>query len=804
MDILRAENINNNSCYKNIEKDNRIVSTNCYAENSIFSFEKSDKFNYPNNLNIFTSSNTSNSSTESLKEDLEKTRDEQGLIGKLWDGFKNLTGIGAGSNKAEAAIEQYENGEITYEEAQEKLENYKKGQETVVDVAGDIVSGIVAVGAFALAVPTGGTSLIAGLGLAAIAGAGTKIAVKAGDAIVGGRDYTGKDLLYDTATGAINGLFAPITNGIGACVTKTVGSKLGLTVVKEGTQEIIEQTAKQSIKSIITQQGVDVIGGTFAKRALATAAGMAVDGAIGGSTDNMIRAALDGEDLEGILEAGAEGAVGGLIMAPVIGGGFKVAGKLGKSINNKITTSSVFSDGMDTAFKQGETGDCALLSFINGAMKSDDAQDLIKKSITKSAFGDYHIKIGNQTVDIPVSSLTDDILSDTTGIKLFEAAYKKIGGSLDGEFAESVAKQFGLNPIHIASDSITDETLDKIAKEQGIILSLGTKIDADGNISTNGTNHYFSIQDVDTLGKKVNLTDPYDTSKLIELSYDDIKKFGISIDGGSIKETNLPNSARNTGDVNFKGKETKTYTSTCKDMSNSKAQKEMKRLIAAVANGEVKIEDLTDEQILDIWSWRLYDRPLENTPELQAAFIERFDKICNENLIDITPEEMLLRTIPESPELEYSKPFSIGKPDKTGKSWPAAAARVKMNDDGSIPEGVMARIIDDKYQYMLRNPGSELPDSTLYIIDPTDGQELTGFDWHKTGVTCDKLTGEKNGFGSSAFRKEVDSQGYSTEVNFSGNTQFAISEGSEIASIPCKLENGTIFYVNMIHITPKK
>lgn len=576
MDILRAENINS-SYYKNIEKDKNIARANCCAENSIFPFRESETFNYLNNSDVFMSSNISDSKTESLKEDLEKLRDDQGVIGKLWDGFKNLTGIGAGSNKAEAAAEQYENGEISYEEAQEKLENYKKGQETVVDITGDIVSGIIAVGAFALAVPTGGASLVAGLGIAAAAGAGTKIAVKAGDAIIAGRDYTGKDLLYDTATGATNGLFAPVTNGIGACITKTVGKKLGLTVVKEGTKEAIEQAAKQGIKSIITQQGVDVIGGTFLKRAAATAAGMAADGAVGGSTDNMLRAALNGEDAKGIIQAGVEGAIGGLIMAPVIGGGFKAAGKLGKSLNNKITTKSVFSNGMDTVFKQGETGDCALLSFINGAMKSDDAQDLIKKSITKSAFGDYHVKIGNQTIDIPASSLTDDILSDTTGVKLFEAAYKKMGGSIDGEFAENVAKQFGLNPVHIAADSITDETLDKIAKEQGTILSFGTKIDTDGRISTNGTNHYFTIQDVDTLGKKVTLSDPYDTSKLIELSYEDIKKFGISIDGGTVNKTDLLNSARNIGETSFKGNINSAQTSHEEDLVFEYIQKTSKK-----------------------------------------------------------------------------------------------------------------------------------------------------------------------------------------------------------------------------------
>ena len=556
---LNAENNN-----RNVSEINKTISDNSIFATNSLQYDLSVDNTNSINQNLFIpddeivdsfeyQTSDINANARELYDELEQTREDQGIIGKLWDGFKNLTGFGAGSNKAENAIKQYENGEISLEEAKEKLNGYQQGQETCVDVVGDIVSGIVAVGAFALAVPTGGTSLIAGLGLAAAAGAGSKIAVKAGDAIMGGREYSGKDLLYDSATGAVNGLFAPVTNGVGACVTKTVGKKLGLTVVKEGTKEAIEQGAKQGLKSIITQQGVDVIGGTFAKRALATASGMAIDGAIGGSTDNMIRAALDGEDAKGIFEAGVQGLAGGLIMSPVIGGGFKVAGKLGKNLNNKITTKALFKDGMNTTFKQGQTGDCALLSFLSGAMNNRETQDTIKKSITKSIGGDYHIRIGNQTIDIPKSALTDEMLSDTTGIKLFEAAYKKAGGSIDGEFADSVARQFGFNPVHITGDLITDETLDKIAKEQGTILSFGTKIDADGNVSLEGANHYFSIKNVDTNKKILTLSDPYDTSKTIELSYDDAKKFGISIDGGSIKETELPNSIRNAGDEVYKG-----------------------------------------------------------------------------------------------------------------------------------------------------------------------------------------------------------------------------------------------------------
>lgn len=591
---LNAENNN-----RNVSEINKTISDNSIFATNSLQYDLSVDNTNSINQNLFIpddeivdsfeyQTSDINANARELYDELEQTREDQGIIGKLWDGFKNLTGFGAGSNKAEDAIKQYENGEISLEEAKEKLNGYQQGQETCVDVVGDIVSGIVAVGAFALAIPTGGTSLIAGLGLAAAAGAGTKIAVKATDAVMGGREYTGKDLLYDAGTGSINGLFAPVTNGVGACVTKTVGKKLGLTVVKEGTKEAIEQGAKQGLKSIITQQGVDVIGGTFAKRALATASGMAIDGAIGGSTDNMVRAALDGEDLAGILQAGVEGAAGGLIMSPVIGGGFKVAGKLGKNLNNKITTKALFKDGMNTTFKQGQTGDCALLSFLSGAMNNRETQDTIKKSITKSIGGDYHIRIGNQTIDIPKSALTDEMLSDTTGIKLFEAAYKKAGGSIDGEFADSVARQFGFNPVHITSDSITDETLDKIAKEQGAILSLGAKVDSDGNIAKEGANHYFSIKNVDANKKTLTLSDPYDTSKTIELSYNDAKKFGISIDGGTKGETNLPNALRSADDISFAGK-TEELSETIEQYYQGKI------------NSAIKHSDIQGQQILCNW-----------------------------------------------------------------------------------------------------------------------------------------------------------------------------------------------------------
>ena len=66
--------------------------------------------------------NTYSTSIKSLQDELEKTKKEQGLIGKTWDRFKNLTHIGAGSDKVEQAIKDYRNGKVDEKTAKDKLE----------------------------------------------------------------------------------------------------------------------------------------------------------------------------------------------------------------------------------------------------------------------------------------------------------------------------------------------------------------------------------------------------------------------------------------------------------------------------------------------------------------------------------------------------------------------------------------------------------------------------------------------------------------------------------------------------------
>ena len=306
---------------------------------------------------------------------LQKAERENGFIGKAWGGFKNLTGIGDSSDKVREQqkrelklLNQFNSNtqrraevfkELTGQDYNEEnlakfitgdiklkselaLNGYKEGQDMASDITGDIVSGIAAVGIYTLAVAaapvTGGASIALGVAAAGTSGALIKTGVKFADAKSGGREYNsaGRDL----ATGAFSGVLAPVTGGMGGAVGKTVATKCGIEVLKQGTKEVITTTAGQGVKQGLKTAFVNATGysygGTIAKKALAYGAEMATDGALGGSIDTAFRTAYDGGDASEVLMASIEGGIGGLFLAPVIGGGMKLSGKAGHALGTNF------------------------------------------------------------------------------------------------------------------------------------------------------------------------------------------------------------------------------------------------------------------------------------------------------------------------------------------------------------------------------------------------------------------------------------------------------------------------------------
>ena len=323
------------------------------------------------------SSVSSKSETSTLRDEFNSVKEEQGLIGKAWDGIKNFFNMKTGSDNIEDTITKYENGEISEQEAKSALENYKNGQKMCVDVAADITSGIIAVGAAALAPVTGGASLL----VAAGAGAVSKTAIKASDALLAGREYELKDLGYDLITGSVNGAIAPLSNALGGAAGTGVAKACGLNVVNgaaktTGKGMIANLLARQGA-SYVAKEGTKLSAGVIGAKVLSYGADMAVDGALSGAADGFSRALGEGR-IDDIKDETLNGALGGLIAAPVIGGSMRLAFKSASSLGSKMFHSA------------GETlSDTASDGTARKITSSFDTDDLARQTIKEtSAFGE--------------------------------------------------------------------------------------------------------------------------------------------------------------------------------------------------------------------------------------------------------------------------------------------------------------------------------------------------------------------------------------------------------------------------------
>ena len=62
------------------------------------------------------------------------------MIERLYNGIKNLTGLGVGSKRVKEALAKVEAGELTDEEAKQTVDKYRKSQVNSAQGFGDVVS----------------------------------------------------------------------------------------------------------------------------------------------------------------------------------------------------------------------------------------------------------------------------------------------------------------------------------------------------------------------------------------------------------------------------------------------------------------------------------------------------------------------------------------------------------------------------------------------------------------------------------------------------------------------------------------
>jgi predicted unusual protein kinase regulating ubiquinone biosynthesis (AarF/ABC1/UbiB family) len=76
----------------------------------------------------------------SLKDEFISQKKKNGLVERLFDGFKNLVGLGTGSKKVQAKIAMAEKGQISGEEARNEITKYRDSQATSEQLFGDAMS----------------------------------------------------------------------------------------------------------------------------------------------------------------------------------------------------------------------------------------------------------------------------------------------------------------------------------------------------------------------------------------------------------------------------------------------------------------------------------------------------------------------------------------------------------------------------------------------------------------------------------------------------------------------------------------
>lgn len=76
----------------------------------------------------------------SVEDEFVHQHKKNGLIERLYNGIKNLTGLGIGSKKVKAELQKVESGEITEDHAKETIDKYRKSQINFAQGFGDLIS----------------------------------------------------------------------------------------------------------------------------------------------------------------------------------------------------------------------------------------------------------------------------------------------------------------------------------------------------------------------------------------------------------------------------------------------------------------------------------------------------------------------------------------------------------------------------------------------------------------------------------------------------------------------------------------
>lgn len=405
-----------------------------------------------NNNSIFVSDettvNTVSADAEVLKQQFDAVQEEQGILGKLWNGFKNLTGLGLCSNDVEAKIEQFQNGEITYEEALETIESYDVKQEGAVNIIANTVTGIATAG---IAVATGGAgALLMGATIGGATKAGLKTLDRATNDIQGDA-LDVKEIIKDGVTGAVDGAVSAATAGM------FKGAVAGQTV-----KEAVKQGAIQGAKA----------GG--------------ISGAATGATDYTINTIADGEEftVEGLLGTTAQNAVTGAVFGGLLGG---ITGGIQQSkLNNKSANPKLLEADTNTKSSTKPAADEPEIKADTNASTKPTADEPTVDTKSKSS---------TNTADAKTSSVEQD--GKAAASKKASSVDETSADSTSAKVDDSVSDEAVTQAANKAVKSVTPEQSSINGKKITIKTAAGKEIECE-----------LSIRELKHGSEKIEIIDP--------------------------------------------------------------------------------------------------------------------------------------------------------------------------------------------------------------------------------------------------------------------------------------------------------
>ena len=166
----------------------------------------------------------SNNSYYQLQLKLKEAKDKQGVLGKTWNEFKEITGLGQSYSDCEKMADKFKNGEISLTDAIEYIQDFEDKQNNIADLKKNIITGTAAIVATAGAVATGGALapiLLTGAAVGAAAKTATGIFDRATNNIKND-ELEAKTVIKDVISGATTGAASALPSG---AVTGKLASK---------------------------------------------------------------------------------------------------------------------------------------------------------------------------------------------------------------------------------------------------------------------------------------------------------------------------------------------------------------------------------------------------------------------------------------------------------------------------------------------------------------------------------------------------------------------------------------------------